>query len=115
MKSKLQVCFKMDKHPDMENLQWATSHQLALLIVKDKHIHEGYWRLNFEMNMQALELSLNQQPPKPTMIAQIVRLGIMRVIPKGPGEIDEAIVDAEMENPSCGIIIAEEMPKHRPA
>jgi hypothetical protein len=49
------------------------------------------------------------------MIAQIVRLGIMRVIPKGAGEIDESIVDAEMENPSCGIIIAEEMPKHRPA
>jgi len=77
-------------------------HELCLMIVKAKGIHEGYWRLNFGFLFSASDLALGNTPVRPSVIAQLSAVGITRVAQ--PPNPDPMIVDAALENSSSGII-----------
>jgi len=77
-------------------------HELCLLIVKAKGIHEGYWRLNIGFLFSATDLALGKTEVRPSVIAQISGVGIVRCAQ--PPRPDPMIVDAALENSAAGII-----------
>ena len=70
--------------------------ELALLMVKDQGIHEGYWGIYVRFGINAANAGPSETDVKPTAMVPILELGLQKF-----DELNNLSVDAAIENPAA--------------